>query len=276
MSSSGKSFAIILILMIAFSGPSLLMIRPAYAQNSTNPINSPTASPISPPTPSVPEFTAKFVDFSYYVPTTTSIDPYTGQNITNQGYYVENRTIELSINNQPFSSYYGIYPDYFYYFVQEKGHFSENWTEINGPNSGFLLKSSSDYTIVYYSLEGGAPFWNGISSGQVDFQVEAAVGGIYRISPQFASGYEFEGVTSGWSNTQTVAIPASSTSASSSPASTSTPTVPELSWLVIVTLLLFILSIAVIVRHRKTANKNNRLFLMKFPVGMFDDFLTLC
>ncbi len=250
MGSSGKSLALILILMIAFSGLSLSMIRPSYAQNSTNPTYSPTSSPISLPTPSVPEFTVKFVDFSYYVPTTTSIDPYTGQNITTQGYYVENRTIELSINNQPFNSYSGIYPNYFYYFVQEKGHFSENWTEINGPNGGFLLKSSADYTIVYYSLEGGPPFSNGLSAGQVDFQVEAAVGGIFRISPQFASGYQFEGVASGWSNTQTVTIPAGSISASASPAPT--PTIPELPALTILPfLVVMIVSLLFIRRHRK-------------------------
>jgi hypothetical protein len=223
------------------------MIRPTWGQNSTNPTYSPTASPTSPPTPPVPEFTLKFLDFSYDVPTTTSIDPYTGQNITNQGYHVDNRTIELSINNEPFSSYQENYPNAFYYFVREKGHFSENWTEINSPNNDFLLKSSSDYTIVYY----GPTFLNGISFGQMDFQVEAAVGGIYRISPQFASGYEFRGVTSGWSDTQTVTIPASSTSASPSPTPTSTPVVPELSWLVIVPLLLSMLSVAVIIRHRK-------------------------
>jgi hypothetical protein len=116
MGKPSKYFSVILILMIAFLGPSLLMIRPSFAQNSTNPTYLPTASPTSPPTPPVPEFTVKFVDFSYYVPTTTSIDPYTGQNITNQGYYVDNRTIELSINNQPFSSYQENYP-FFYYFV---------------------------------------------------------------------------------------------------------------------------------------------------------------
>jgi hypothetical protein len=226
MGTKSKGFAVFFILIMVISCLSLMMIKPTYAQNSTNPTYSPTASPAPIPTPSVPEFKVKFVDSSYDIPTTTSIDPYTGQNITNHGYHVENRTIELSINNQPFNSYNVNYPNYFYYFVREKGHFSENWTDVNSPNNNFLLKSTSDYTVVSYSLEDGFPFWNGISSGQANFQVEAAIGGIYRISPQFASGYEFRGVTSGWSNTQTVTIPASSTS---SP--TPTPTVPEFpSW----------------------------------------------
>jgi hypothetical protein len=246
MDRLSKGFAVFIILTMVISCLSLMMIKPTYAQNSTNPTYSPTASPVPIPTPSVPEFTVKFLDFSYDVPTTTSIDPYTGQNITNQGYHVDNRTIELSINNEPFSSYQESEPNFFYYFVREKGHFSENWTEINSPNSGFLIKSSSDYTIFYY----GPTFLNGISFGQMDFQVEAAVGGIYRISPQFASGYEFRGVTSGWSNTQTVAIPASSVSPTQSP--NPSPTVPEFSWLAILPLFAATLFIAVKLRHRKT------------------------
>ena len=57
------------------------------------------------PTPSVPEFSLRFVDASYDVPTTYTIDDYTGQNITHPGYHVENRTIEVRIKNQPFTSY---------------------------------------------------------------------------------------------------------------------------------------------------------------------------
>ena len=201
---------------MASSSLSLLMAKSASAQSSNS-----TSSSI--PTPSVPEFTVKFVDSSYDVPTTTSIDPYSGQSVTNQGYHVENRTIELLINNQPYSSYEdspGSFP-FFYYNVREKGQFAENWTEIYNANNVYLLKSNSDFTVASYSLEGGFPFWNGISSGQVDFQVEALVGGIYRISPQFASGYEFNGVTSGWSNTQTVTVPASTSSSSTSAPSSS-------------------------------------------------------
>ena len=46
--------------------------------------------------------------------------------------------------------------------------------------------------------------------------------------------------------------PTAGTSTSASP--TPTPTVPELSWLAIVPLLLFLVSVAVIIRHRKTVN----------------------
>jgi hypothetical protein len=56
MGSSGKSFALILILIISFSSLSLLLIKPACAQSQ------------SIPTPSVPEFSVKLADHSYDVP----------------------------------------------------------------------------------------------------------------------------------------------------------------------------------------------------------------
>ena len=58
MGSSGKSFALILILIMAISSLSLLVLKPANAQII--------------PKPSVPEFTVQFVvDTSYIAPTYT-------------------------------------------------------------------------------------------------------------------------------------------------------------------------------------------------------------
>jgi hypothetical protein len=53
------------------------------------------------------------------------------------------------------------------------------------------------------------------------------IGGIFRKSPEFASGYEFRGETSGWSNTQTISIPdvnPTIPTTTSTPASTSPST----------------------------------------------------
>jgi hypothetical protein len=59
--------------------------------------------------PSVPEFTLKFIDTSYDVPstTTTTTDPYTGKQTvtTHDGYHVQNGTIDVKIKNQPFTPY---------------------------------------------------------------------------------------------------------------------------------------------------------------------------
>ena len=98
------------------------------------------------------------------------------------------------------------------------------------------------------------------AGGQVDFQVQAMIGYL-QSTPSLSlplGDYEFIGQASGWSSTQTVTIPASSDSSSPSLTATptSTPAVPELSWLVIVPLLLCVLFFALVLRHRKTANFN--------------------
>jgi hypothetical protein len=238
MGRTSKSLALILILIMAISSLSLLIVKPANAQTIS--------------TPSVPEFTVKFVDASYNVAPSSSINPYTGQNVTVEGYHVENRTIELIIKNQPLTSYRQNGEDVsFYYNVREKGHYEENWTAIYTVDNYFTAPSNTTDTTLTYSLDPNAPPWldnNLPSGGQLDFQVEALIGHIGR-TVGFASWY-FNGQESGWSNTQTITIPASS----SSP----TPAVPELSWLIIVPLLLSVFSVAVIVRHRKTANLRYR------------------
>jgi hypothetical protein len=82
-----KRIALLLITMLAVS--SLIMAESAYAQSI--------------PEPSVPEFTVKIVAYPYDVPTTHSIDPFTGQDVTHEGYHVNNQSIEVRIKNQPFT-----------------------------------------------------------------------------------------------------------------------------------------------------------------------------
>jgi len=66
MGKSRKAFSLLLFVILVVS--SLMMVESANAQSI--------------PKPSVPEFTAKYVDRSFIVPASTSIDPYTGQNVT--------------------------------------------------------------------------------------------------------------------------------------------------------------------------------------------------
>jgi hypothetical protein len=136
-----------------------------------------------------------------------------------------------------------------------------NYTEISFAFSG-------NYDAIGGNVSLGA---NPDVGGQVDFQVQALIGYLDRIpnpnhdSPMFnllSPDYNFTGETGDWSNTQTITIPASSTSASDVSATstlTATPTstlaAPELSWLAIVPLLLSVFSVAVIVRHRKAKHE---------------------
>jgi len=230
---------------MTISGLSVMMVKPASAQTI--------------PKPSVPEFTVRYVDTSYDVPTTTSIDPYTGKTITNQGYHVEKISTELAIKNQPFTPFQlNVDGDSktinLFYNIHVKGHYSTSWNyyqRYNGSSDGNLIQDySSTYTTV--PINQYMP-----KEGALDIQIEAMVGyevGVISSVPGApGTARVIRGENSGWSNTQTITIGETS-STSPTPSPTPTPSVPELSWLAIVPLLLSLISVAVVMRHRKTAN----------------------
>ena len=218
----GKRVALLIIAVLAVS--SLIIVQYALAQSITK--------------PSVPEFTLKLVDHSYDVPTTYSIDPYTGQNITRPGYYVENKTIDVTIKNQPFTSTNidGNNTKLFY-AIRWKGHF-ENWSDtyhLSGVDYGYYLDnygvpaSNSDYTVKTYTI---GTFGGFVKGGEIDFQVKAQVGYSFLYFGEHAHimpiGTDFQSVAeSDWSNTQTFTIGESQTPMPS-PATTPTPTPPNM------------------------------------------------
>ena len=239
MDRISKGLAIFIILIIAISGLSLLMVRPTSAQTA--------------PSPTVPQFAVKYVQASY-----TSIDPYTG--LSKQ---VDNSTIQVSIQNQPLNSFYNSGTYSLYFNIRTKGHFEyDNWTIQNqnvtifSDASGYfsvlgVKPSDSTYTTISYPADYPP-------NSQVDFQVQPVV---YILAENFYLNHPFnapnnqggthyqqpeEFETTNWSNTQTVAI----SEITNSP--TPTPTVPEFSWLMILPLSIAILSIVVLVRQRKT------------------------
>jgi hypothetical protein len=203
-----KRVALLLIAVLAVS--SLIAVKPAHAEASIS-------------KPSVPEFTLKLVEHPYDVATTYSTDPYTGENVTHAGYHVENKSIEVSIKNQPFTPYEiqeneNNWSINFFYNIRVKGHFGQDWNEVYHPSDGFPRQSDSEYTVESFSSTEGEDFYatstsvvHAPSGGQVDFQVEAMVGYVHReISiPVPGTGWVFTGEASGWSNTQTLTINAS-------------------------------------------------------------------
>jgi hypothetical protein len=275
MDSTNKFFSLLLVAILAVS--SLIMVESAFAQTQT-------PYPVPIPKPSVPEFSVKFIDLSYTTPTTYSIDPNTGQNVTHFGSYIANKTIEVTIKNQPFAPIFIPYYDTgrgwhisMHYNIRVKAHHEENWTnlylreDISYLSENVPSKSVSEYTFLSYNsyqpisentyIMGGKKI-DFPPGSQVDFQVEALAGYIQRIwNPNFTSQldmypYVFTGESSGWSSTQTVAIPETSTSTSTSPNPTPTPTVPELSSLVVIPLIIGVFFIAVTLRRRKTISQN--------------------
>jgi hypothetical protein len=104
----------------------------------------------------------KFVGNPYDVPTTYSIDPSTGENVTHPGHHVEKITLDMTIKNQPFVPYYnasGGWNIEFYYNIRIKGHYTEDWVELYRSSDGYPTQSDSEYTVISLGTLGG----NGLS-----------------------------------------------------------------------------------------------------------------
>ncbi len=219
MCSISKSLA--LILSVAIVSLCLITVQPANAQST--------------PKPSVPEFTAKPI-----------FSPPENQSV--------NKTIELSIKNQPSVLAYNV-----------RMRINDgDWRLLYPNNNSVPIQSDGEYTILSYSsgylgveyqYNLGYTSQNLSAGDKVDFQVQAMIGSIQRVfNPNFTSQldmypYVFIGESSGWSNTQTIRIP----DGLSSPNSTlsPTPSVHELSWLIILPLLVATFTYAVVGLFRK-------------------------
>jgi len=246
MSGVSKSFSVLFIVLLAVS--SLIMVTPAFAQNSTfTPTPAPTPSTI--PTPSVPEFTVNFVNDSYMVIT------------------IKNHPYNYSSNGTTYNLYYNI---------RMKGHFEQDWTELypvsnvisqigeSFGNSEYIpsdapSESNSDYTVLSYHVGANSdyPFNQLPANGQEDFQVEAVIGHVSQVSipnefyPFVQTLYMvivFD-TSSGWSNTVTATV-------------ISSTTLSAFLITVAVIVALVVGVVAMTFRHRKTAKlKQEDLFL---------------
>jgi hypothetical protein len=177
------------------------------------------------PKPSIPEFTAQLADHSYDVPatTTTTTNPYNGEVITNTepGYHVQNITIDLTIENQPYPAIINGNESFVYFNVRIKGHFGQDWAELFPYYSDSPVQSSSEYTVI--SLPA-----NYHVGDQIDIQVQAAIGykiitliGHPPIPNVYTRSVDFQHASSDWSTTQTISIPEGQTP---TPSPTITPT----------------------------------------------------
>ena len=216
MGKFSKNLSLFLTLIIAMSCLTLGMLKPVNAQTI--------------PTPSVPEFTLKYVDKSHDVPPTYSKDQFTGNTVVTQaGYHIENKSIELTITNQKSAPYKDANGNTvnFYYDIRWKGHFGDYWADLN--SSIGLLASSNQSSSVYTIALGnnsryGSDFVYSITDisdgGQIDFQVQAYVGYYIKVDENITDPaaiafhhnegfyyYSFIGQSSGWTNTQTISIP---------------------------------------------------------------------
>jgi hypothetical protein len=207
MSKVKIAFAMFILLFIVASGV-LLTVKPVSGQEVTK--------------PTVPEFSAKYVDYSYDVPAIYGTDPYTGNTVvTKQKEHIDNRTVEIKIQNMPFTPFNDSNRNTINLFfdVRYRGSYGGNWTTMFGNQTqgiwvgqtnpyikyGYAVQDySAQYTIISYQLTWQVPI-----NGRMDFQVEALEGYTAETFHDghilFAAvGFTFYGQESGWSNTQTV------------------------------------------------------------------------
>jgi hypothetical protein len=229
-----KGFSLLLIAILAFS--SLMMVESAYAQSISK--------------PSVPEFMLTVTDHSYDVPPSGHVNLNTGQFEKHAGFYMKNGSIEVSIKNQPFTSYTDSngYEINLHYNIRAKGHGNSNWYYFptENPEKYFHADYSTNtkrifkYSMDNFEIRSGAFFDYSAfpSSGRVDFQVQAFVGHLNLTDEEFIRHLNetrnvpstqaedftigYVGQSSNWSNTQTATIPAY-VYTSSSPTTVPTP-----------------------------------------------------
>jgi hypothetical protein len=203
------------------------MVKPANAQTMTK--------------PSVPEFTTQIQ---------------TQANIT---------IITLTIKNQLFEAT-SQYPDGFFYNVALSVD-GKNWSElyhVEDAEDWYPQQSNNSITVltfvagetIYYPRDTSQTIGVIPESGEVAFQVQAMIG--HRERGVFKNGsipYVFVGKTSDWSNTQTIIMPASSSS--STPTVNPSPHTPQTFPVLVAALIVIavvIASILIFNKHRKTAN----------------------
>jgi len=180
--------------------------------------------------PATPEFSVAYVDHSYDVPVThwTTTDPYTGEQIIHSsgGEHVDNRTIDITISNQPFTPYKDASNNtvYLYYDIRSKGHF-ENWngdSDLGSHSQSGIQATTSAYTVVSLNIQ----YWSVPQGGQIDFQVKAITGYTVYNSQSCGTEYQTRVGDSGWSTTKTVTIGTPTQANTPQPFWTPNPTYP--------------------------------------------------
>jgi len=171
--------------------------------------------------PSVPQIVSiKVLGTFHDVPpsTTIAIDQFTGKEITitTPGYREDNRRIEITIKNQPFTHAGN---SRLYYGVQVKGPFGgdNDWghLSLSGSETGYIMQWDSGNTVLtaYVGYDPGV---------QLYVRVQAVVGYWFRLPVE----HIVVEVESDWSKVQTVTMPGGT---SSTPSQTTLPTNPTVS-----------------------------------------------
>jgi hypothetical protein len=192
----------------------------------------------------IPQFTAKYIDLSYDIAPTYGVDQYTGETVVKQdGYHVDNRSIQFTIKNQPFTPtmdpsgnqtnlYYnfrikGAYgTDWDYFPFAPSGWSTRRYGGLFGGNSTEspedLAQSNAEYTTLAIQIPG---VYRVPAKAQLEVQVQAIIGYMYPTDHMLAGyAYFFTGQYGDWSSTQALTVGESTTTALSPTNLTANPT----------------------------------------------------
>jgi hypothetical protein len=232
-----------------------LTVKPANAQSTS--------------TTAVPQFSLQLVGPPTTVNTTYSLDPNTGRIVPNIGYTNPYSSLEIIIKNQFYSTSSGT----LYYNVRIKEHNATEWDVVYSDLFLYLpaQSSNSTYTIISLPVE----TTNGIVlDAKTDVQVMAMLGTFFWTGHNtfpFASGYDYTGENSSWSNSQTILVPANiplsptpapSSSSPLTPTETPTSTAASsslISFLLLISTIVIAILLAVIIALLFYIRKQNRL-----------------
>jgi hypothetical protein len=166
MDKKSKGLALFIILIIAVSSLSLIVIKPASAQSISK--------------PSVSDFTIQIIQSNY------------------SNYFV------ITINNQPFTSYEE--GANLYYNLRFKPDSWVEWIYYPlAPESGYINASQSDYTSVSIPPTILTPNYPAGTAIDFQLQVLVGHD-IAQYSQNIWTGNQFTGETSDWSDTKTITI----------------------------------------------------------------------
>lgn len=148
--------------------------------------------------------------------------------------------------------------------MEWKGHFGNDWTEFNDSKDNSYASEYQNYPKDGYTMVSIPANYS--SNAQLDFSAEVWIANMTWRNPNGGGWSGYVIADSGWSPIQTInlsdgssvsavsGLPSTNPMVSPSPTPASTPAVPELSWLVIVPLLLSLFAVVLVLRYRKTAD----------------------
>jgi hypothetical protein len=181
-----------LLIAVFLVGPSLFSVQVAAQTPLPSYIQEPTY-----PTPSIPDFTVELIG-----------PPFTD---SPNGFMNNYSSIKITIKNQPFTSFDSENegPVSLMYNIRIKiDQESSEWKDLYYASDGYLAQNSSGTsTELSFFFEGqyGLQY---IAGSTIDIQVQAMIGTVHRMIVGGGAPWLFDGQLSGWSNTQTITIPA--------------------------------------------------------------------